>query len=154
MAAFHSHHVQLALSSARGIIQYALADARARDLKPMTVVVLDTGGHPVAMEREDGAGIARFDVARGKAWAALGVGTASGAFGAANNDRPAFLAAVATATDGHAVPVAAASSCSTMTIASSVPSASAVMHPMPTKPLPSRVSRQPAIAPAHPARAC
>jgi uncharacterized protein GlcG (DUF336 family) len=106
MAAFHAHHVQLPLSSARGIIQYALADARARDLKPMTVVVLDTGGHPVAMEREDGAGIARFDVARGKAWAALGVGAASGAFGAANSDRPAFLAAVAGATEGHAVAVA------------------------------------------------
>lgn len=106
MAAFYSHHVQLPLSSARGIIHHALADARERDLKPMTVVVLDAGGQPIAMEREDGAGIARFDVARGKAWAALGVGTGSGAFGAANSDRPAFLAAVATATEGRAVAVA------------------------------------------------
>lgn len=106
MSAFYSHHVQLPLSSARGIIHHALADARERGLKPMTVVVLDAGGHPVALEREDGAGIARFDVARGKAWAALGVGSASGAFGAANRERPAFLAAVASATEGRAVPVA------------------------------------------------
>ncbi len=51
-------------------------------------------------------GIARFEVARGKAWAALGVGTSSRAFGAANEQRPAFLGAVSDATDGRAVPVA------------------------------------------------
>ncbi len=85
----------------------AVSDAaRERNLKPMTVVVLDGGGHPVAVEREDGAGIARFEVARGKAWAALGVGTSSGAFGAANEERPAFLGAVSDATGGRAVPVA------------------------------------------------
>lgn len=106
MTAFHSHHVQLPLSSARTIIQSAFTNARERALKPMTVVVLDGGGNLVAMEREDGAGIARFDVARGKAWAALGVGSPSGAFGTANSDRPAFLAAVAMATDGRVVPVA------------------------------------------------
>lgn len=106
MAAFHSHKVQLPLHSARRIIQHALSEARGRDLKPMTVVVLDGGGHLIAMEREDGAGIARFDVARGKAWAALGVGSPSATFGAANSDRPAFLATVAAATDGRVVPVA------------------------------------------------
>lgn len=106
MSAFHRHAVRLPLEKARTIVHAVIDAARARDLKPMTVVVLDGGGHPVAVEREDGAGIARFEVARGKAWAALGVGTSSGAFGAANEERPAFLGAVSDATDGRAVPVA------------------------------------------------
>ena len=106
MAAFHPHAVQLPLETARMIVRAVGDAARERDLKPMTVVVLDGGGHPIALEREDGAGIARFDIARGKASAALGVGTTSGGFGAANQERPAFLAAVSDATGGRAVPVA------------------------------------------------
>jgi len=106
MPAFHRHRTNLPLESARTIVRAALDDARSRKLKPMTVVVLDAGGHPVLAEREDGAGIARFEVARGKAAAALGVGMSSGVFGAANAERPAFLAAVSAATGGRAVPVA------------------------------------------------
>ncbi len=106
MSAFHHHAVRLPLATARTIARAAGDAARERNLKPMTVVVLDGGGHPVVVEREDGAGIARFDVARGKAWAALGVGTSSGAFGRANEERPAFLGAVSDATGGRAVPVA------------------------------------------------
>lgn len=106
MPTFHRHAVRLPLTKARTIVRAAVDAARERNLKPMTVVVLDGGGHPVAVEREDGAGIARFEVARGKAWAALGVGTSSGEFGAANEARPAFLAAVSDATGGRAVPVA------------------------------------------------
>ncbi len=106
MSAFHRHAVHLPLETARTIVRAVIDAAREQNLKPMTVVVLDGGGHPVAAEREDGAGIARFDVARGKAWAALGVGTSSGAFGAVNEERPAFLGAVSDATGGRAVPVA------------------------------------------------
>ena len=104
--AFYEHRAPLPLESARAMIRAALAAARERELKPMTVVVLDAGAHPVAMEREDGAGVLRFEIAQGKAWGALGVGTASGAFGAANADRPAFLDSVAAASGGHSVPVA------------------------------------------------
>jgi uncharacterized protein GlcG (DUF336 family) len=106
MSTFYRHAVRLPLATARAIVRAVESAARERDLKPMTMVVLDAGGHPVAVEREDGAGIARFEVARGKAWAALGVGMSSGAFGAANEDRPAFLGAVSDATGGRAVPVA------------------------------------------------
>lgn len=106
MSVFHAHAVRLPLEKARTMVRTVIDAARERELKPMTVVVLDNGGHPIALEREDGAGIARFEIARGKAWAALGVGMASGAFGAANKDRPAFLGSVSDATGGRAVPVA------------------------------------------------
>ena len=106
MAGFYEHRAPLPLESARTIVRAALEAARERDLKPMTVVVLDAGAHLVAMEREDGSGVLRFEVAQGKAWGALGVGMASGAFGAANIDRPAFLGSVSAASGGHSVPVA------------------------------------------------
>ncbi|MCS4505462.1 hypothetical protein KBTX_02212 [wastewater metagenome] len=106
MAGFHKHRTLLPLESARVIARETLKAARDRDLKPMTVVVVDGGGHPVVVEREDGAGTVRFEVARGKASAALGTGVASGALGAANAERPAFLAAVSGVADNGAVPVA------------------------------------------------
>lgn len=106
MPGFYRHKVVLPLEAARTIVHAALAAARERDLKPVTVVVLDAGAQLVAMEREDGAGVLRYEVALGKAWGSLGVGMASGAFGAANADRPAFLDSVAAASGGHSVPVA------------------------------------------------
>ena len=46
-------------------------------MKPLTVVVLDAGGHVVAAEREDGASIGRFAIAHGKAHGALALGMGS-----------------------------------------------------------------------------
>ena len=97
--------VSLPLEQARRMIAGALAEGRKQALQPLTVVVLDAGGHVVAAEREDGSGIVRFEVARGKAGAALGIGIGSGVVGARNQGRDAFLAAVATASGGQAVPV-------------------------------------------------
>ena len=44
---------QLTLSQASTIVDAALAEGRARNLKPLTVAVLDAGGHLVALKRED-----------------------------------------------------------------------------------------------------
>lgn len=99
--AVYRHRVALSRQVARTIVDGALARARAGDLQPVTVVVLDGGGNLVAAEREDGCGPLRLAVAAGKAQAALGTGTASRVVGARNEARPAFLAAVAaTAPDG------------------------------------------------------
>jgi uncharacterized protein GlcG (DUF336 family) len=43
-------------------------------LKPLSVVVLDAGGHVLAFEREDGASPGRFEIARGKAYGAVMLG--------------------------------------------------------------------------------
>lgn len=95
----------LPLEKAQAIIQDALDEAHRRRLMPMTVVVLDTGGHLIAMAREDGSGIFRYQVARGKAYGALGMGLASRAMGERNAERAPFLAAVAAASEGRCVPV-------------------------------------------------
>ena len=64
----------LNLAQANKIIAKALEKAREMNIKPVTVVVLDDGGHLKAMQREDGASMFRVDVATGKAWAAVGMG--------------------------------------------------------------------------------
>ncbi|GHE21679.1 GlcG/HbpS family heme-binding protein [Halomonas urumqiensis] len=98
-------HVQLTRAQARKILDGAFAKAREADMEPLTVVVLDGGGHIVAGEREDGCAPLRFPVAQGKAFASLGNGAASGVVGARNAERPAFLASVAAASGGHFIPV-------------------------------------------------
>ncbi|RCV91562.1 GlcG/HbpS family heme-binding protein [Billgrantia montanilacus] len=98
--------VQLTREQGRAIIDGAFAQARRVGTEPLTAVVLDGGGHMVATERENGCAPLRFPVAQGKAFAALGIGVASGVVGARNAERPAFLASVSTASGGHFIPVA------------------------------------------------
>ena len=50
------------LAQASTIVDAALAKARELSLAPMTVVVLDAGGHMVALKREDGSGILRVEI--------------------------------------------------------------------------------------------
>lgn len=99
-------HVTLPLEKARAIIAAALAEGRRRGLQPLTVVVLDVGGHIVSLDREDGSGNLRMNVAHGKASGALGIGLGSGTIGARNQGRDAFLAGVAVASGGEFIPVA------------------------------------------------
>ncbi len=65
---------KLTLAHSNTIIAAALAEARRLNLAPLAVAVLDAGGHLIAYQREDGAGLVRYDIAYGKAWGALGMG--------------------------------------------------------------------------------
>lgn len=92
----------LTLAQASIIVDEALKKGRETGCAPLTVAVLDGGGHLVALKREDRSGILRPDIAIGKAWGALGMGMPSGAL----RDRPAsFLAALSTLAHGKVVPV-------------------------------------------------
>ena len=61
----------LTLDVAGIIMDTALAYERDENLLPLTVVVLDAGGKMIASKSEDGSGIMRLDIARGKAWGRL-----------------------------------------------------------------------------------
>ena len=95
----------LTLDSAKTIADAALAAGREQGFMPLTVAVLDAGGHLVAFLREDRSGILRPEVAVGKAYGALGMGMSSRTLRDALGDRPAFQGAIAAATDGRFVPV-------------------------------------------------
>lgn len=94
----------LNLAQARSIIDAALVEARKRNFAPLAVAILDTGGHLIAFQREDGAGFARFDIAYGKAWGALGMGFGTRELADRGARFPAFVASISTATQGRMIP--------------------------------------------------
>ena len=87
------------------MVDAALAAGRARGLMPLSVAMLDAGGHLIAFKREDGAGILRFDIAFGKAWGALGMGFGSRELASRASANPMFMAALSAASAGRLVPV-------------------------------------------------
>jgi uncharacterized protein GlcG (DUF336 family) len=93
------------LDAARRLIAEIRSAAHAQGLKPMTVVVLDAGGHVVAAEREDGSSNGRFDIAYGKAHGAIALGLGSRALMTRAEQQPYFIAAVTSAIGGALVPV-------------------------------------------------
>jgi uncharacterized protein GlcG (DUF336 family) len=94
----------LSLAQANKIIVKALEKAREMKIKPVSVVVLDSGGHLKAMQREDGASMFRFDVATGKAWAAVAMGASSRALAARAKDNPNFFVTLAATAQGKFLP--------------------------------------------------
>jgi uncharacterized protein GlcG (DUF336 family) len=95
---------QLTLKQANTIVEKALAKAREMKIKPLGVVVLDTGGHLVAAQREDGASMFRLDVAMGKAWGAVGMGASSRALGNRAKANPNFFLSLAATSGGRFLP--------------------------------------------------
>jgi uncharacterized protein GlcG (DUF336 family) len=97
--------MSLTLAQASTIVDEALAKARELKLHPLTVVVLDAGGHMVAMKREDKSGILRVEIATGKAWGTLGMGFGGREFARrASSGGAVFLQALMVASGGRIVP--------------------------------------------------
>jgi uncharacterized protein GlcG (DUF336 family) len=95
---------QLTCAKALQICQAAISAARSANYKPMGVVVLDASGQIVAFLREDGASMFRFDVARGKAWGAIGMGSSSRVLAERAKDNPNFFVALAATAEGKFLP--------------------------------------------------
>jgi dihydrofolate reductase len=96
---------RLILAQASTIVDAALAKGRELKLLPLTVVVLDAGGHLVALKREDGSGIARVEIATGKAWGGLGMGVGSRELFERWQKAPMFVIGYAAASGGRMMPV-------------------------------------------------
>ncbi len=75
------------------------------ELKPLSVVVLDAGGHVIAFERADGASPGRFGIAHGKAYGAVMLGMAGTAQRARAEQQAYFMAAMNGVYGGQVVPV-------------------------------------------------
>lgn len=97
---------RLTLAQAATIVNVAIERARAYKLKPVTIAVLDAGGHLIAFQREDKSGILRREIAEGKAWGVLGMGYGGREFVRRNTIRPTFYTALAVASQGRIMPVA------------------------------------------------
>jgi uncharacterized protein GlcG (DUF336 family) len=96
---------KLSLANASVIVDAALAEARKRKLRPMTVVVLDAGGHEVALKREDAATMLRPKIARAKASGVLGMGRGGREIRKTAETNPIFFSMLMEITDGNISPV-------------------------------------------------
>lgn len=94
----------ISLETALGITRQALAVGRELSTAPLTIAVLDAGGHLVALQREDGASMLRPQIAIGKAWGAVALGKSSRLLAADAQQRPSFISAVNTLAHGNLVP--------------------------------------------------
>ena len=92
------------LTQATQILQGAMQAAREANYKPMGIVVLDASGQLVSFVREDGASMFRFDIARGKAWGAVGMGSSSRALAERAKGNPNFFVALAATAEGKFLP--------------------------------------------------
>ncbi|UVE16316.1 heme-binding protein [Pseudomonas sp. LS44] len=94
----------LNLETATRIAQRAQATGRELSAAPLTIAVLDAGGHLISLLREDGASMLRPQIAIGKAWGAVALGKGSRLIAADALQRPAFIGAVNNLADGNLVP--------------------------------------------------
>ena len=97
---------RLTLANANTIIAAAFAEGARLGLKPLSVIVLDAGGHPLAFQRQDGASTLRFQIAAGKAGGALALGFSSRKVEEAAAARPSFIASLGPISPHGVVPAA------------------------------------------------
>ena len=95
--------IALTLAQASTILDTALKTGREKNFAPLSVAVLDAGGHLVAFKREDKSGILRFDIAFGKAWGALGMGFGSRTLFERAEKTQMFFTTLAAASGGRVV---------------------------------------------------
>jgi uncharacterized protein GlcG (DUF336 family) len=97
--------MSLDLATAQSIVAEALSVGQQDGFKPLTVVVLDPGGHLIAAARQDGASNNRFEIAHGKAYGALALGMGSRALMERAEQQAYFISATTAALGGRLIPV-------------------------------------------------
>ncbi|GAA2846781.1 uncharacterized protein GlcG (DUF336 family) [Aminobacter aminovorans] len=96
---------ELTLAKANAIIEAAFAKGSDVKMKPLTVAVLDAGGHLKAFQKQDGASMLRYEIASGKAYGALAVGMGSRWLDQTAKERPHFMEGLNAVSGGKIVPV-------------------------------------------------
>lgn len=95
----------LTLETAQNMIATAFAKGNELGLAPLTVAVLDAGGHVKALARADGTSTLRPDIATGKAAGAIALGMGSRAIFNRAEQQPSFIQAMNGLANGSLVPV-------------------------------------------------
>ena len=81
----------ITLAQAEKIIDAVIARARELGCRPISVVVVEPGAIVKAFKKEDGSAMMRFEMAMGKAYAALALGRSSSLVRARTEQRPLFM---------------------------------------------------------------
>ena len=95
----------VSLAQASAVASAALARGTELGLAPLSVAVLDPGGHLVVLLRQDRSGILRAEIAVAKAWGVLGLGLPARGLAARAQQAPQFFAALSVLSGGRMIPV-------------------------------------------------
>lgn len=95
----------LPLTKANEIIEKTLARSAEVGTNPLSVAVLDAGGHLIAFQRSDNSSFMRFEISAGKAYGALALGVGSRWLHNQAETRPHFLEGLSSVSGGKIVAV-------------------------------------------------
>lgn len=101
-----SQSASLSLEEANTLIAEAFAKGQLLGLNPLTVAVLDAGGHLIALQRQDTSSNLRPQIAIAKASGALALGVSSRQIGVMAAERPTFIASLGPISAHGVVPAA------------------------------------------------
>ena len=90
----------ISLAEAIRIIEGTFASAQRRNAYPLSAIVLDAGGRVKAFHKQDGSSLLRFEIAYGKAFAALSLNRSSRQVLQKAKEKPAFMQSLAELSDG------------------------------------------------------
>ena len=96
---------ELSLATAKLIADTAHRHAAEHGMQPLCVVVLDAGGHALAVQRDQRASIYRIEIATSKAHGCIGMGMGGRALSQRASAMPALYAAFNTVAGGGLIPV-------------------------------------------------
>lgn len=94
----------LTLDQANRIIETILKRGAEIGCRPLSVVVVEPGCIVKAFQKEDGSSMVRFEMAYGKAYASLALGRSSRLVRIRNEEKPAFMRYLLSATDDKIFP--------------------------------------------------
>src|SRR5207249_11220268 len=90
----------ISLAEANKIINGTFASAKKRKAHALAAIVLDASGRVKAFQKQDGAALMRFEIAYGKAFAALALNRSSRQVLQKAKEKPAFMQSLAELADG------------------------------------------------------
>ena len=96
--------MSVTLEQADRIIDAILARGRELGCRPLSVAVTDPGARLKAFKKEDDSAMMRFEMAMGKAYAALALGRSSSLVRVRTEERPLFMNYLISASGGQLFP--------------------------------------------------
>ena len=94
----------ITLDQAEHVVNAVLKRGAELNLRPLSVIVVEPGCKVKAFKKEDGASMIRFEMAFGKAYAALAMGRSSKLVRVRAAERPIFMKYILSATDDQIFP--------------------------------------------------
>lgn len=94
----------ISLEQSNRIIEAIFARGHELECRPLSVVVVEPGAKVKAFQKEDGSAMMRFEMAYGKAYAALALGRSSSLVRVRTEERPLFMQYLIRASDDQIFP--------------------------------------------------